>query len=175
MGSALWFVVCVGVVAAVMCVALQLYVIDLFVRIFPRYAIYFGSKAVHQFSDQGQGRVIIIIIGYLVMAVYCIYLLSLKRNKNESNRKLYYQLKIMLFSVVIGLFGAKSKALMRMNSYFAIIAISFIPNTILIDKKYNRNILTIVTMILTATYMILFLIEDKSDVVPYSFFWEIMT
>ena len=59
-----------------------------------------------------------------------------------------------------------------MNIFFTITAISFIPNTFILDGRSNRRILSALTITLTFAFLAIYMIEDKSDVIPYMFFWS---
>ena len=150
----------------------QTRLINVFIRLFPIYRNYFGERALNQFSDQGQGRTIIIIFGYLAIVVYCLILLRKKAKSQEELTLAAEQLPVMLFSVIIGILGATFPVIIRMNSFFTITAITFIPNTFSIDKPSNRRILTAITLFLTVAFLVIYMVEDKSDVIPYSFFWN---
>lgn len=162
----------ISLVLALLCIGSQTVLLGLFTRIFPRYEIYFSSTAEHSFLEQGQGRIIIIVLGYAIVAGYCFYLIQKKRINGSIQPVLFYELLIMVFSIVLGFFGSRSLAISRMNIYYSIISISFIPNTLNIDNKTNRQILTIAAILFTLIYMIIFLAEGKGNVVPYHFFWE---
>ena len=149
----------------------QTQLIDAFIRLFPLYRNYFGERALNQFADQGQGRTIIIIIGYLVVVIYCILLLK-KKNNTNNKRLATEQLPLMLFSVIIGILGSSYPTILRMNIFFTITAITYIPNTFAIDKPSNKRILSMITLVLTFTFLLLYMLEDKSDVIPYTFFWN---
>ena len=149
----------------------QTQLINVFIRFFPIYRNYFGNRALNQFSDQGQGRTIVIIFGYFAIALYCLFLLRKRIAKPGERLLAAEQLPLMLFSVIIGILGASYPAILRMNIFLTITAITFIPNTFSIDKPSNRRLLTIFTLLLTFAFLTIYMYEDKSDVLPYSFYW----
>lgn len=161
-----------SILLGIAAILIQTRLIDIFLRIFPIYRNYFGNRALNQFSDQGQGRAIVIVFGYLAVLLYCLLLLRRNRKVNEERLLAAEQLPVMLFSIIIGIVGATSPVIIRMNSFFTITAISFIPNTFSIDKPSNRRILTGITLLLTFAFLMIYMIEDKSDVIPYTFFWN---
>ena len=150
----------------------QTQLLNVFLRMFPMYGNYFGGKALNQFNDQGQGRTIIIIFGYFVVAIYSMFLLRRKKSSDKDRLYAGEQLPIMLFAVIIGILGASYPTVLRMNIFFTVTAISFIPNTFDLDSNSNRRILSALTIILTFAFLAIYMIEDKSDVVPYMFFWH---
>lgn len=167
--------ICETALIGLVLVTSQTLLLTVFLRIFPRYSMYFGDDAVHSFADKGQGRLIIIVFGYLIVFLYCLYLLKNKNRRDSFEGQTAIDfLPICLLSIILGIFGAKSLAISRMNFYFAIVNIVTMPNTICLDmNRNNRFILSTAMVVTTFMYFILFLIEDKSGVVPYVFFWEI--
>ncbi|MGE9302562.1 EpsG family protein [Mediterraneibacter faecis] len=159
-------------VLGIIVIASQTQLLNLFLQLFPVYGNYFGGKALNQFNDQGQGRTIIIIFGYLAMVIYCFILLGKKRECNNERNLAGEQLPIMLFAVIIGILGASYPTVLRMNIFFTITAITFIPNTLALARSSNKRILTWVTLFLTFIFLVIYMIEDKSDVIPYIFFWN---
>ncbi|RHV80393.1 EpsG family protein [Clostridium sp. OF10-22XD] len=146
--------------------------LSVFLRMFPMYSNYFGGRALNQFNDQGQGRIIIIIFGYLAIVIYSVFLIRRKSSHLEGRIYAGEQLPVMLFAVIIGILGAAYPTVLRMNIFFTITAISFIPNTFILDGRSNRRILSALTITLTFAFLAIYMIEDKSDVIPYMFFWS---
>ena len=95
-----------------------------------------------------------------------------KRECNNERNLAGEQLPIMLFAVIIGILGASYPTVLRMNIFFTITAITFIPNTLALARSSNKRILTWVTLFLTFIFLVIYMIEDKSDVIPYIFFWN---
>nr|WP_284467257.1 MULTISPECIES: EpsG family protein [unclassified Clostridium] len=150
----------------------QTQLLSVFLRMFPMYSNYFGGRALNQFNDQGQGRTIIIIFGYLAIVIYSVFLIRRKSSHLEGRIYAGEQLPVMLFAVIIGILGAAYPTVLRMNIFFTITAISFIPNTFILDGRSNRRILSALTITLTFAFLAIYMIEDKSDVIPYMFFWS---
>lgn len=150
----------------------QTQLLNIFLRMFPMYSNYFGGKALNQFNDQGQGRTIIIILGYLAIVVYSVFLIRRKNNRIKVRIYAGEQLPIMLFAIIIGILGAAYPTVLRMNIFFTITSISFIPNTFILDSRSNRRILSVLTIALTFAFLAIYMIEDKSGVIPYMFFWN---
>ena len=150
----------------------QTQLLGVFLQAFPIYNNYFGNRASNQFLDQGQGRTIIIIFGYLAYVIYSIILIKKCNKYIDRYKHDIEQLPLMLFSVIIGIFGAGYPTILRINLLFSATSVTFIPNTLMISKKSIRMLLSILTLILTFAYLTIYMIEDKSDIVPYNFFWE---
>ena len=117
-------------------------IIDVFLKIFPRYQIYFTNAV---FYEVGQGRKIVLTMIYLVVVIIGIYLMG--KNKKEMEEKKDYKewfmlTTMMIFAVIIGILAMKSNLLSRIEIYFSIFAIIYIPKVInRMREKQNTNIL----------------------------------
>ena len=152
----------------------QTLIISLFLRLFPQYSKYFFGSNGHSFFDAyGQGRQIIIYVGYLIILIYALIQIR-STSKIENYANFHKQYNLMLMAALLGITGSKSWAINRINFYFTSVAICFIPNALLISKRYRQvnNAVRILTVMLTAMYCYIYLSEDKAGIVPYSFFWQ---
>lgn len=161
--------------SAILGIMLYLYdnIINLFLIIFPRYSMYFtGSKL---FFNTGEGKRIIITILYLFIVILAMLLIR-KRNKkvSEENKieiqQWYDLLFLMVIAILCGFLSMKSVLLSRIELYFSIFAIIFIPSFVekIPKQKYLIYMLSIV-ILLIPTYIMLS--GNIAEIIPYKTFF----
>lgn len=144
--------------------------IQLFIKIFPQYSVYFNNIDTSKLNVTSKGRQIIISIGYVV---FCLYSMLFSKSNIAKRRQNYPMLLFLLLGGVIGIFGSKMWIYNRISLYFTVFSICFMPNALL-QKGKNATVnkyLSLCMLILTFLYGMIYLIEDKADIVPYVFFW----
>lgn len=167
-------------VSAITTVILYFYdnIINLFLMIFPRYSMYF--KGSELFYNTGEGKRIIITILYLVIVVFAIILMRRKNKEDEKEKKKkeveqvqkwYALLFLMIIAILCGFLSLKSIFLNRMELYFSIFAIIFIPAFVEKIPRQKYFIYTLsIFVLLIPTYVLLS--GNTAEIVPYVTFFN---
>lgn len=145
--------------------------LKVFLILFPRYLMYMGGGT-FSLADTGQGKKILVSLFYLLIVVLCMIFLRYKKNsefllvKNE----LYFLTAILTIAVVIGIVFYNNLLISRIEIYFSLFIIIYIPLFIQYIGK-PKVILYYCLMIITAIPMLVQLNDNISGVLPYKFFW----
>lgn len=131
-----------------------------------------GTNSVQIFSNNGGGRISILYSFLLLITVYII--VKIRHNNSICNKVDYTYIPPLLFCSIYGIVFSKNILFCRILWYFLSLYISFLPNmyNLLFIGKRKQLIYLITTSILLI-YFIFHLIEDKSGIIPYSFFWNV--
>ena len=142
--------------------------INIFINIFPHYAIYLGSQSRFLFTS-GENRKIIITFIYIFIALLMRLILS-KKNliKSEEQNKFLLLYFINIMSIIIGVISLKSMSMARIEVYFSFFAIMTIPYCFEYIKR-DRLICNVVFIVIMFIPMYIQLLSNNSEVVPYMF------
>ena len=140
--------------------------VDVFVSIFPRYESYVGGEGLYQITNSLSGGRIIVFYIFLGMIVF------LHALRSWHSKKTFIDYPCVLFGTIMGIFFAKNAVMNRLLLYYTMIFLSFIPETFSRYPKREQTILYFACFIGLATYAMLHLLENKSGVVPYKFFFS---
>ncbi len=146
-------------------------IVQLFIRIFPRYVIYSNGTSKHSiFGSSGEGRIIILYIFLLVVCILWIY----KNKKSSIDIDIFHSklLPALVFGAVFGMFNSRNELVNRMLWFYISINISFIPAAIKQYKNNTRLILKLGIIVILGSYSVLSLLENQNGVVPYILFWR---
>jgi len=142
--------------------------VQMFIHLFPRYAIYSdGTSPYSIFGNSGGGRIAI-----LYLFLFCICMLWIYKNKKSSivNSPIYSKLfPALIFGTVFGVFNCRNELINRMLWFYISIFTSFIPDAIKGYSKYTRIFLKFGIIFVLFIYSMLSLLENQNGVVPYSF------
>lgn len=141
----------------------------IFLRIFPRYKMYLINSTT-SISDVSQGKKILVTFFYLAIVVLCMFYLTYKK-QNELTNELYFLTAIMTIAVVIGIVFYNNILISRIEIYFSLFIIIYIPLVIKLVGK-SKLFWYCSFMVITAIPMIVQLRGNISGVVPYNFFWN---
>lgn len=150
------------------------FIINLFINIFPRYAMYINRVTYSAYAES-QGRNIIVTLFYFafVILVFILQRWQFKgfeitaEKRNEINKLLIP----CIFSTVSGIIWADNFTLGRIREYYTIFFICMIPNLSTVFRRYKIIYKVAVVLVLLIPFYIQ-LRENKSDVIPYIFFWN---
>ncbi|MEL4107004.1 EpsG family protein [Oscillospiraceae bacterium WX1] len=149
--------------------------LGLFCRLFPRYLVYVNNAIGRSVFDAGQGRNILLTVFYAVIVAVGLLIESRPDGtfglSAADRQKLRYLLLPCLISVAVGLAAAQYINILRLREYFTIYFICLIPSIIQCFKK-DKVILNITAQLTLLIPCVVQLIEKKSGVVPYLFFWQ---
>lgn len=149
--------------------------INIFINIFASSFNYFegyldGSMSENPFSRDGGGRIVVFYV-FLCFLSFLYYLYECRRNKHKKNF-LFFIVPYLNIGLILGIMNAKNMLLNRINWYFLIFYIIVIPKILKnINKKYRLIIYTVIFSVLFF-YCYLQLMENKSGIVPFKFYWE---
>lgn len=154
-------------------------IISLFIRVFPAYVGYFtgaGNKV--NLMTQSEGNKLYLTLFYAIFLIAGLLLYSSERE----NKKIGMLNAIMIVSTIIGLIFSKNILIGRIEQYFTIYIIVYVPQVInlvakhlVIDSnkykyKYIYLIVSWGTMIVSLIPLLFQLLKNISGVNPYSFF-----
>lgn len=144
--------------------------VQIIVSIFPYYKMYVnGDNPVQIFASSGKGRIIIL---YLVLfAIMIIASRGAKKNTEFDEIKAYHF--GCIFGIVMGILFSKNVLMNRILWPFLSMEIVYLPNLLnQCLEKQKRKILYAMSTWLPLAYSTVHLIEDKSGILPYLFFWQ---
>lgn len=159
--------------------------INLFMRIFPRYAVYssvlYGDISV--FGGNARGRKIVLSIIFLLFIALA--LLIIKSNdfdgtaQNNGSKiavkreSLWTVSAVTMIEIVIGIMFSTNTFYLRAQTFFSIFSILLLPAVIeRIDKKW-RTLIYMGTNMLFMVTAVIRMTGGESVVYPYEFFWQI--
>ena len=170
----------------VLAMSLVPYMMNIFIRIFPRYAMYSNvlSGDISAFGGVAKGRKIVLSIIFLAFII--LYFLinrspvkAIENSENElseeKNVKDYFWLwaSLTMIEIIIGILFSTNTFYGRLQILFSIYSIMLLPTIIeRVGKKY-RTIIYILTNILFAATTVIRLLGNEADVYPYEFFWQV--
>lgn len=164
----------IGILAIATTFAMVSYekILNIFLKIFPRYSMYMGGGA-YNLSDTGEGKKILVSIFYLGLVILCLLALRFKKNKDQLvKNEMYFLTAIMTVAVVMGVLFYNNMLISRIEIYFSIFAIVYIPKLIDYIGGREKVLLHYGTMLVTAVPMIAQLHSNISRIVPYEAFWN---
>ncbi len=145
-------------------------ILELFLKIFPRYKIYFSSQ---NFYEVGQGRKIILTLIYVVIVAIGIFVMKKNEDKLKENNeyKEWFMLTVfMIFAIIIGFLSMKSMLLSRIEIYFSIFVILYMPKVINMFGR-SKSLVYYCSLIIMFIPFYVLLSGNNSGIVPYHFFW----
>lgn len=155
--------------------------LQLYVSFFPYYEMYGNTQsATDNITSQSEGNKILLSLFYLVFLIIGLYI----RNRKEiiDQKKFDFLNAIVLMGVLIGIIFYKNILISRVEMYFTIFMIIYIPETIEnFNLIYLKNIQTrkkikfliYFTVILISMIPMFFqLNKGISGVIPYKFFFD---
>lgn len=142
----------------------------------PRYSMYMdGSNPVSILQESGSGR-----IAYLYILEFGVMILCYFNKKSDSNLNNeqclpyeYFYIPSLIFCVICGVVFSKNVLITRLLWYYQIMFIVYFPNALVSLSKKNRFVISSILMGALFLFSLLFLKENKGNVVPYQFFFEI--
>ena len=142
--------------------------INIFINIFPHYAIYLGTQSRFLFTS-GENKKIIITFIYIFIALLMRLILS-KKNliKYEEQNKFLLLYFINIMSIIVGFISLKSMSMARIEVYFSFFAIMTIPYCFEYIKR-DRLICNVFFIVIMLIPMYIQLLSNNSEVVPYIF------
>lgn len=160
-------------IIATIFLALYEKIINLFLKVFPRYSMYFkGSKL---FYNAGGGQRIFVTILYFIIVFLAIILIREKENGKEEcirkEKKMWYDMIfLIILAILCGILSLKFVLLNRIELYFSIFIVIFIPLFIEKIPKQKYTIYSFSFIILSfLTYA--YFIKNIAGVVPYTTFF----
>lgn len=159
--------------------------INLFISVFPRYAIYsnvlYGDISI--FGGNARGRKIILSIIFLLFIAIALLIIksndfdSTAQNSNSQitvkRESLWTVSAITMIEIVIGIMFSTNTFYLRIQTFFSIFSILLLPAVIeRIDKKW-RTLIYIGTNMLFLFTAVIRMTGGESAVYPYEFFWQI--
>lgn len=143
--------------------------ISMFEYIFPSYAMYINGENGAQITvSTGNGRIalLFVFIGLLILT-----LLYLCKQKSKQHRIDFVDCFTCFLCVLLGIIYSKNVLIIRIIWPFLCVCIVYIPNLIVMLGTKNKRIVSFTTIFVLLIYSVLFLLEDKSGIVPYIPFW----
>lgn len=137
-------------------------ILILFSTIFPHYSMYFGNNFL---TEIGQNRKIIITLLYIVFELIMLCLLKSKdiSNKDKENLRLYVIINSL--AIILGLISLRVMLFSRMEIYFSIFSIIYIPYIVSFFK--DKQLITFFLVLIMFIPMVVQLNSNNSEVLPY--------
>ncbi len=145
--------------------------IEIMVKLFPYYNIYLnGVSSAQILQSTGRGRIVLVYLFLAIIIGYSFY--TFKNNIKKKNAIDKDDLCAALICFILGVYFSKDFLLTRVLWPFLSLLIVFIPNFISsVNRKQYRLIMMCLYVVLSI-YWLMNLIENKSNIIPYSFFWK---
>lgn len=151
------------------------YIIKMFIIIFPRYSMYLNKDSYSAYTTS-QGRNIYVSLFYVSFVILAFFIQKWRITgyyvTQEKQNQINKLLVPCILSTVSGIIWANNFTLGRIREYYTIFFICLIPNLTKVFRRYNLLIKVVVILVLIIPFSIQ-LKENKSNVVPYIFFWDI--
>lgn len=154
-------------IAAVVCVLLIGPLMDLFVRVFPYYALFLNGTKYDILGSDSSGRIVVLYTFLAIIVLLAYNKLGKGRVSYEDNPAALF-FPVVILAVVFGFAFTKSFLMNRLVWYFIIGFVSFIPYAF---QKYSTNARILMELTTVAALLVwcsVQLIEDKSSIVPYT-------
>ena len=153
--------------------------LNLFIKIFPSYSFYTDTEyGATSLAAQGQGNKIYLTLFYICFLIIG-FLVQKKLTKDTAKRFAFYN-AVVLVAVILGLIFSKDVLMTRIEFYFSILMIIYIPESVInffkvsemsLIKKLNYTNLTLAAVLLiTLVPMIYQLHKGIDGVIPFSIF-----
>lgn len=148
------------------------FIVSVVTQIFPGFAQYVNGENRSQFMfSQGAGRIVFLYL--ILLIVLLLFWYKLRNNKLLFKKLRYFEYPSLWFCVISGIIFSKNILYNRILWYFLALFISFIPNSLYLYKKNHRIFLAVIIVSITIIYSLFHLVEDKSGIIPYYFFWQL--
>lgn len=134
-------------------------ILNIFTYIFPHYDLYFENNML---DEVGRNRKILITMIYIIFEIL-MYYIFIKKIYHEEDMKFYFIINII--AIILGVLSLETILLSRMEIYFSIFAIIYIP--IIISKFKQKLILYFMLILCMMLPMYIQLSSNNSGVVPY--------
>lgn len=143
--------------------------ISFFLKIFPQYNSYFQNEI---FYSTSQGRKIIITLIYCAIVIVALSIMFHKEKeliKNDDFNKMFKLTMILIFAIIMGFLGMNSILFLRVEIYFSLFIILYLP---LVIKyiKYNKLFIYLLSFVIMFIPFFIQLSGNTSGVIPFSFF-----
>lgn len=144
--------------------------VKIIIKIFPYYEMYVnGGNSAQIFAFEGKGRISILYLS-LLLCIF-VFVIIAKKNHIRFNLKAYHF--SCIFCAVFGIIFSRNILMNRVLWPFLTLFLVYFPNIITqFQRKDNYYLMCLLCVALPYIYSLFHLIEDKSDVVPYLFFWQ---
>ena len=146
----------------------------LFAKIFPHYEMYIGDTGITLNGYQSDGKKILITLMLAGILLFS-YITILKTKKMhpsfDVSEDFRMQFFFMIIAISLGIAGTKLQLIARMESYFSIYAILFIPKAVKMIQLRYRNIIYVGFVLLMIVPMFVQLSGNNSGVLPYRTFF----
>ena len=140
--------------------------VALVIMIFPRYLMYVnGINPESVLVDTGGGRIALLYIFELLIVLA--YVFVSRKSKVFSEKK---ALPALVFCCICGMVFAGNTLIQRLLWYYEALFVIAIPNMLVTIDKKNRFIIWFFMVLVLSIYSVWFLLENKGNMVPYSFF-----
>jgi len=160
--------------SAVMSLALVIgfgIIIKIIINIFPYFSIYVNGQYVVQIMDgSGNGRILLVYVFLGIITYYSNFCIC--KNKKNLQSIDHTDLFVCNCCILLGVFFAKNVLFNRILWPFLCVFLIYFPNLFEMLETKNKRDVYFLTITVFAVYAFLFLIEDKSDIVPYIPFWS---
>lgn len=143
----------------------------LFIRIFPRYAMYLGSSRHNVFKEIGRGNNLYLRLFYLAILIVPFCWIIFNKTGAILPKKLEKILAIAFIGCVMGACNSSNLALSRVACFFELFMCCVIPNTIELFGRWKKILYFICYFLLIIPYGIC-LNRNLSGVVPYIPMWQ---
>lgn len=147
------------------------FLINIVSKVFPYFNVYLnGNNSAQMMENGGNGRIILLFIflGVIMIASkQCI-----KRSNYMVAEVDYVDVFSCFICVVLGMIFSRNILFMRILWPFMCVFLVYLPNMFEIMAVKTKKIMMLGTVFVLSIYSILFLIEDKSSIIPYAFFWS---
>lgn len=158
-------------IAISICIALLFRVgVWIVVRIFPYYEMYInGNNPAQVFVSSGKGRIAIL---YLVLILILTLASELTPDKSKAGGMKAYHFGCT-FCLVMGVIFSKNVLMSRILWPFLTLVVVYLPDLLRqCANKKNAVLLYMLSYCVPLAFSTLHLIEDKSGIVPYLYFWQ---
>lgn len=151
----------------------------IFVKVFPKYSFYLNTRSGSvSLASQGQGNKVYLTLFYALFLILGLFLQS-KLKYNKKTKFAFYN-AIMIIACTLGIVFSKDVIMSRIEFYFSILIIIYIPEVInelfkfLTANKENKNLYESISFVfiilISLVPMVYQLAGNISGVTPYSSF-----
>lgn len=157
------------VIAIVICALLMELFVGLFTLVVPYYGIYIGTEKYDILRPDASGRIVVLYLLLLIPAI-CAFV-NLRRSEQGAQQCLKNAFPMIICALVLGLMFARNSLMNRLIWYYLLSFVWFIPTAISRCSERQRPLLLFLLSAGLVVWCCLQLLENKSDVVPYAFFF----
>lgn len=152
-------------VVVCLCALLMEPIIQIFVRIFPYYGMYFGTEKYDILRSDSSGRIVFL---YLLLAVPVVMAVwEIKSKEADAPPVVLGYYPVVICAVVFGVVFARSFLMNRVLWFYLVAFIWFIPGVFSCFDGRKKALLYLIIGGGLAAWCFFQLSENKSDVVPY--------